>query len=348
MNLYRVLDANINRASEGLRMLEDVARFMGEDAVMTESLKVIRHSVRKTFGNINEKLIANRDSLHDDGLRLSRDLKLDTRENVFELIMANFRRVAEALRVVEESSKVLDEYEKSRQMENLRFTIYSLEQKMLSDWSRAFIPEGIYGITCEEAAGGLSNPECVRQMIDGGIKIIQYRDKKKEMDKKLKEAEVISALCKKNKVVFIVNDHVDIAFAVDADGVHLGQNDFSIAFARSMLKKNKIIGKSTHSPEQAKKAVSEGADYIGVGPIFKTPTKDRAPVTLSYLEYAIKNIKIPFVVIGGINEKNINEILKYNVKRIAIVRGIVGALNIRDKIKILQSKIRNNDFSGGK
>lgn len=204
--------------------------------------------------------------------------------------------------------------------------------------NRIIIPEGIYGITGDNFAHGRSNLECVKAMIEGGIKIIQYRDKTKSIKEKTKEAREIRELCKKHGVIFIVNDHVDIALLVDADGVHIGQDDMSPADVRKLVGDDKIIGLSTHSEEQGMKAfLDPDVDYIGVGPIFPTTTKDTAPVGLEYLEYAVKNLHLPFTAIGGIKEHNIHEIISRGAKNICLVSDIVGASDIAEKVKYLQS-----------
>lgn len=204
--------------------------------------------------------------------------------------------------------------------------------------NRIIIPEGIYGITGDNFAHGRSNLECVKAMIEGGIKIIQYRDKTKSIKEKTKEAKEIRELCKKHGVIFIVNDHVDIALLVDADGVHIGQDDMSPADVRKLIGDDKIIGLSTHSEEQGMKAFLDlNVDYIGVGPIFPTTTKDTAPVGLEYLEYAVKNLHLPFTAIGGIKEHNIHEIISRGAKNVCLVSDIVGASDIAEKVKYLQS-----------
>ncbi len=201
-----------------------------------------------------------------------------------------------------------------------------------------YIPLGIYGITAENFAKGRSNIECVRQMIEGGIRIIQYREKYKTLKEKTKEAKEIAKICKDNGVIFIVNDHVDIAMLVDADGVHVGQDDMDIKDVRKIIG-DKIIGVSTHAPKEALKAQEDGADYIGVGPIFKTTTKDRKPVGIEYLEFAMKNIKIPYVAIGGIKKHNFNTIINTGAKRVSLVSEIVGASDVRKIVKELQARI---------
>lgn len=206
---------------------------------------------------------------------------------------------------------------------------------------RIIIPEGIYGITGDNFAHGKSNLECVKAMIEGGIKIIQYRDKTKSIKEKVKEAKEIREVCRKNGVVFIVNDHVDIAILVDADGVHIGQDDMDPSDVRKLIGDNKIIGLSTHSEEQGMKAfLNPDVDYIGVGPIFPTTTKDTAPVGLGYLEYAVKNLHLPFTAIGGIKEHNLHEIISRGAKNVCLVSDIVGADNITEKVKELQKLMK--------
>lgn len=206
--------------------------------------------------------------------------------------------------------------------------------------NRIDIPKGLYGITGDNFANGKSNYECIEEMIKGGIKIVQYRDKFKSTREKVEEAKAIKKLCHKNNVLFIVNDDVAVAMLVDTDGVHVGQDDMKPDDVRKLIGINKIIGLSTHSEEQGMAAYNnENVDYIGVGPIFPTTTKDTAPVGLEYLEFAVKNLHLPFIAIGGIKEYNIDEIIKRGAQRICLVSDIVGAENICKKIINLNSKI---------
>ena len=203
------------------------------------------------------------------------------------------------------------------------------------------IPEGIYGITGDNFSNGRSNYFCVKEMIKGGIKIIQYRDKIKNKGKKVREIKEIRKLCKDNNIVFIVNDDIDIAMLVDADGVHVGQEDMPVEDVRKLLGDNKIIGLSTHSEEQGLAAYNNiNVDYIGVGPIFPTTTKDTAPVGLEYLEFAVKNLFLPFIAIGGIKDYNISEIISRGAKRISLVSDIMGTKDICKKVIELQEKVK--------
>lgn len=204
------------------------------------------------------------------------------------------------------------------------------------------LPNDLYCITAEDFSLGRSNIEVVRQWIDAGIKVIQYREKDKSMKLKFQECKIIRRLTKEAGVFFIVNDDIDLAMMVQADGVHIGQDDFPLAAVRDLVG-DMMIGISTHSPQQAQEAVALGADYIGVGPIFKTSTKKNVcqPVGLEYLDYVVKNIPIPFVAIGGITESNVAEVVKTGAKCIAMVTEITKAHDMGDKISKVRTIIKS-------
>jgi len=205
------------------------------------------------------------------------------------------------------------------------------------------LPTDLYCITAEEYSLGRSNIEVVKQWIEAGIKVIQYREKDKDMKLKYQECKIIRALTKEAGVTFIVNDDIDLAMMVVADGVHIGQDDFPIEAVRQLVGDQMIIGISTHSPEQAQAAVKAGADYIGVGPIFKTSTKKNVcqPVGLEYLKYVVDNISLPFVAIGGIKESNVAEVVTCGAQCIAMVTEITKAQDIGKKISDLRRIIKN-------
>ena len=197
---------------------------------------------------------------------------------------------------------------------------------------RPTLPAGIYGITAEKYSRGRGNIEVVEAMIAGGIRVIQYREKRpaKSFAAMLAECREIRRITREAGVLFIVNDYCDIARLVDADGVHVGQDDLSVTAVRELIGPDKIIGLSTHNPDQAAEAVAAGADYIGVGPIFATATKDDvcAPVGLGYLEHVVQTCPLPFVAIGGIKEHNIDQVAHRGARTVCLVTEIVGAADI--------------------
>ena len=199
----------------------------------------------------------------------------------------------------------------------------------------------IYGITAEEYSLGRSTIDVVTQMIGSGITVIQYREKEKSDRQQYEECRKIREMTREAGVTFIVNDRVDLALLVDADGLHLGQDDVPPEAVRKLIGDKMFIGLSTHSPAQADDAVRSGVDYIGVGPLFATNTKKDVcdPVGLEYLEYIVKNIRLPFVAIGGIKEHNIAEVYRRGARCIALVTDIVGASDINAKVHSLRAAI---------
>lgn len=206
---------------------------------------------------------------------------------------------------------------------------------------KLFETKNIYCITAEKFSRGRSNIEVVKSMLDAGIKIIQYREKYKSFKEKFYECLKIRKLTKRKGAILIINDHPDLCLMVKADGVHLGQDDYPIRYVRKLLGDDYIIGISTHSPTQYKKAVRDGADYAGVGPLFETHTKDDVmpPVGLKYLKWVVKHKKIPFVAIGGIKESNIDKVLDAGAKCICLVTEITQAENIKEKILSLKKRL---------
>ena len=206
------------------------------------------------------------------------------------------------------------------------------------------LPCGIYGITAEEFANGRSNIQCALEMAKGGVSILQYREKNndKSIRRKYEECKEIRKITSDYGILFIVNDFIDIALSVNADGIHIGQDDIPLIEANK-LAEGMIVGISTHSPEQAQKAITENAGYIGVGPIFKTYTKKNVcePVGLEYLDYIVKNTDIPFVAIGGIKKHNIEDVLSKGAKTIALVTEIVSAEDIAGEVKKIKEIINN-------
>ncbi len=205
------------------------------------------------------------------------------------------------------------------------------------------LPKGIYGITAERFSKGRTNIEVVQRMIEGGIGLIQYREKRphKSFRTMLEECRQIRELTEEHSVRFIVNDYVDIALLCEADGVHVGQDDLPVPEVRRLVGDDKIIGLSTHSPQQALQAVDLGADYIGVGPIFSTQTKEDvcAPVGLQYLDYAVQRLDKPFVAIGGIKAHNIHQVVERGASTVCLVTEIVGADDIAAMVRSLNEAV---------
>lgn len=204
---------------------------------------------------------------------------------------------------------------------------------------KPYFTSPLYGMTAEDLSYSHDNISDVRDMLASGIKIIQYREKEKTGNEMYAQCIKLRDMTADAGALFIIDDFTDLALAVEADGVHIGQDDLPIEAVRQIAGDKLFIGLSTHSPAQAQDAIKKGADYIGVGPIFETHTKKNvcAPVGLSYLDYVVKNIDIPFVAIGGIKEHNLAEVYAHGARCACLVTGIVGNEDIPAAIARLRT-----------
>ena len=197
---------------------------------------------------------------------------------------------------------------------------------------------------------GRSAQETAELALRGGVDVLQLRDYS------LKDSELLAAALKLRKLtrefgsLFIVNNRPDVAVLSGADGVHVGQDDLSVAHAREIMGEGKIIGVSTHAPEQARKAFADGADYIGVGPVFATPTKaGRQSVTVEYVrQVAEMKPLIPFFAIGGIDLANVGQVLKNGAQRIAVVRAITEASDPQKAAADLRKSFENHPLTASR
>lgn len=332
--MKRIIDANLNRATEGLRVIEEIARFILSDTELSARLKTIRHELQKFFDVEYDNLLDSRDTLNDVGCNI---INPDKKESLDSIFKANFKRVEEAFRVLNQYASLDDSY---------RYRIYTIEKEMRSklklDYKKIFLNDKkLYLVTNSD---NFESDEIfldkVALSIKSGVDIVQLREKNTTSKRFIYLAQRIRELTSHFGAAFIVNDRVDIAKISNADGVHLGQDDIPVSYAREILGDNAIIGVSTHCPEHAKKAITDGADYIGVGPVFKTPTKpSKDPVGLEYVKWAADNVNIPFFAIGSIDTDNIKEVVQAGAKRVAVIRAIMYADDIESNCKILKSAL---------
>ena len=205
----------------------------------------------------------------------------------------------------------------------------------------------LYAITCPERARGRDPVALAEAAILGGADVLQLRDKKVSDKIFLKTARRLRALTKSLGVPLIINDRLRLAAKCGADGVHLGQKDGSLAEARKILGPDAIVGRSTHTPEQALAAEREGFDYIGVGPVYATPTKPgRKPAGLRLVRFAAKNLQIPFVAIGGIDERNLGEVTDAGARCVAVVRALMGSEDPASAAKMFVKHIKKESRRG--
>ncbi|GBF80046.1 thiamine phosphate synthase [Aphanothece sacrum] len=333
LSIPRILDANLDRAREGLRIIEEWCRFGLENSQLAEECKQMRQEI--AHWHTSDLRLA-RDTPNDPGTELSHPQE-EKRNSIDQLLQANLCRIQEALRVLEEYGKLYHP-QMGLTFKQIRYQVYTLESNLLQSYRLQKLKESpLYLVTSPHD----NLFSIVEKALQGGLNLVQYRDKNTDDIIKLETAKILCQLCHKYEALFIMNDRVDIALAVNADGVHLGQQDIPIALARQIIGPNRIIGRSTTNEQEMAKAITEGADYIGVGPVYSTPTKaGKKAAGLTYVNYATNTAKITWFAIGGIDTININEVINAGAKQIAVVRAIMEAENPTIITKKLLSQLK--------
>ncbi len=337
----RVIDANLNRIGEGLRFLEDMARFVLNDTNLTQQLKNMRHNLLTSNWAFQQQLLQSRNSAGDVGI----DIDVPGEEKGRELpitIVANARRVQEALRVMEELAKQTD-FDPNK-FKQARFDLYELEQALLSRLLRQdkikHLP-GLYVIIDTQGLKGQSHIEVASKAIRGGATVVQLRDKLLNKKELLPIAQQLRDMCAEHNVLFIINDYLDLALATDADGLHLGQDDLPIRVARKLLAMDKILGCSTRTVDQATTAESDGADYIAIGSIYPTTSKETATIVgLERLRQIRQAVSLPLVAIGGISHDNAAEVIAAGASSVAVISAVLQADDIEAAARELVDTIK--------
>lgn len=343
--MLRLVDANLDRLGEGLRVLEDVSRFLLNDAAFSKQLKTLRHSLVKDLGPLEQDLLSARRVAGDVGAPTTERVASQHRD-LPALVLANSRRVQESLRVLEEFSRLSSGSlaGKASGFEKARFQIYDLEQQLVGRLLRqdkAGRLKGLYLVLDTMALKGRDDVEVAATAIRGGAKVIQLRDKGRSKADVLTAARKLQSLCAEKGVLFIVNDHLDVALAVHADGLHLGQDDLPPAEARRILPIDMLIGCSTHSAAEAVRAQADGADYIAVGSIYPTASKEECKlVGLETLRRTRSKVSVPLIAIGGINHTNVPEVMKAGADGAAVISAVLGADDVEKSARKLAAKMK--------
>ena len=321
--IRRLLDANLDRAREGLRVLEDWGRFALDRGDLVTALKDLRQRLGRLHHN---RYKFERDTAGDAGAGLGHPAQLE-RQAPARVLAANAGRAQEALRVLEEFGRHEDP-DLAAEAARIRYRLYDLEVELLratqadKDRRERLQACRLYLITRPVA----DLERVVKAALQAGVRLVQYRAKEAGDRSRLAEAQALRRLCSEHGALFVINDRIDLALAVDADGVHLGQDDLPPQLARQLLGPDKLIGRSTHAIEQLQQAEADGCDYVGVGPVNATPTKPgRAPVGLAYVRQAAKEARIPWFAIGGIEASSLAPVLEAGASRVAVVRAITDA-----------------------
>jgi thiamine-phosphate pyrophosphorylase len=199
---------------------------------------------------------------------------------------------------------------------------------------------GLYVVIDPEVAEGRDEVEIGREALAGGARVLQLRDKSRAKGMQLPIARALQRLCREHEVTFIVNDHVDLALAVDADGVHLGQKDLPVSVVRRLVPKEMIVGCSTNNPDEARQAEADGADYVSVGRLFPTGSKeDTRPATTETLRAVKSAVSVPVCAIGGINETNIDQVVTARADMAAVIAAVIAAPNVREAARRLAARL---------
>ncbi len=330
----RIMDVNFNRAREGLRVLEEIARFLLDNRDITKRIKEMRHKLYSL--------------LKENGYIFSRNIKTDVgadltlkeenrREDYLSLVQANAQRVSEALRVMEEFGKLNGEI--SQKIKALRFQLYEIE-KELSILILPPLPDYPLYVIVDPEQRKKNFLSFVDDLVENGAKIIQLRAKNLAdkdfyyLGKKIRKIT-------EGKSIFIINDRVDLAISLNADGLHLGQDDLPIEEAKKFFP-GRIIGISCHNERDIFIAKKQNVSYISIGPIFETKIKrTKKPVGLKLIERAREEVNSPIVAIGGIDEENIREVFKAGADYAAVISSLAGSKEPGKKLKRLVRKAKS-------
>lgn len=342
----RIIDANLNRAREALRVMEDFARLVLDDAGLSSEMKHARHALAEVCSVFEKRsdakpglLISARDIVHDVGCDVATPSEPARRDNL-DVAIAAGKRLSEAFRAIEEYGKTLDATFAAA-IEKLRYRGYEIERRLaMTVRAKAnFGQVRLYVILTEALCVGdwFTTAEATLRR---GADCLQLREKDLPDRELLVRAKRLATLCREHEALLIVNDRPDIATASGAHGVHLGQDDLSVSAARRVLPPSAIVGVSTHTVDQIASAAANAPDYIAVGPMFVTPTKPQPHVAgPDTLAAAGNRTSLPLVAIGGITVDNADELLAGGPCALCVCRGIIEHRDVESATRRLRTHI---------
>ncbi len=347
VSLLRMIDANANRAREALRVLEDLARFVIDHAELQGRLKVIRHDFVQAMRDPSLdglELLASRDSAGDIGTASATPQEY-RRDSAGELAAANSARLTEALRAIEEAAKAVSAERAAREVERLRYRAYDIERDL-----RLALPTGkavqwrVCVLLTEQLCVHHPWQRVAELAIEGGCDCLQLREKELESRELLARArrlvELANAFRARGRAVaIIINDRPDIALMAGATGVHLGQTDASLADVRRLAGSRLIIGVSCSTPAQASQAAREGADYLGLGPMFESSTKPKPALAGTELIRGVLAdpvaAALPHLAISGITPSRMPQLVRAGVRGVAVSSAVCSAESPREAVEAL-------------
>lgn len=330
--ILRILDANANRAREGIRTAEDYLRFTIGDAQWAGRLRRVRHRISETLAAClsGPALIEARRVLTDSGhpARGAAEAPAPRNEEPRQVALRGLKRAQEALRVLEEYLQG-PAPAGARQLAEARYELYEAEQWLVcgGESARRLVTAFLYVLLCE-AQCRLGLEATARAALKGGADMIQLREKQLEGAALVERARRLREVCGEYGALLIVNDRADVALAAQAAGVHLGQADLSPADVRRWSGAGLLIGRSTHSLQEARRAVEEEeAAYLAVGAMYATATREQAVVVGPELARQVlaQGWQVPAFAIGGITPERARELRRYGVRRVAVSSAVAAA-----------------------
>lgn len=321
-----MIDANLNRAREALRTLEDVARFGWNDAAIAREAKEVRHALQSAVAALPaDRLAAARDVAGDIGVSLETPTEY-ARAGLSSVAVAAGKRLTEALRAVEEAVKTVDA-SVARAVEAVRYRAYALDARAISRAALGDLRQWRLCVLVTRAICRLPWDEVVSRAVDGGADAIQVREKDMPARELVAHARAVRTICAPRGVAVIVNDRLDVALAAEADGVHLGADDLPVREARRIAGAALRIGASTHSLAEARAAIEAGADHCGVGAMYESGLKPGlAPSGQAYLRAFMAEFpQVPHLAIGGIAPGRVTALAHAGCRGVAVSSAICGA-----------------------
>lgn len=338
--ILRILDANFNRAREAMRVIEDYARFILNDDRTSAAIKQLRHDFQAATSGISSEAILHRDTPGDVGTTTKVTGEL-LRDDLGHVVTAAGKRLTEALRTIEEYLKTGDPADAAK-IEAIRYRAYDLEQTLALTIrpSACSLAEARLYVLITEAMCSRNWLEVARAAIAGGADCIQLREKTLPDGQLMSRASKLVELCRANAVRCIINDRADVAMLSGAHGVHVGQDDLPVRETRKLVGPDRIVGVSTHSIEQAQQAVLDGADYIGVGPVFTSRTKPRQILPgPEFARRAAQEIRIPAFAIAGITLENVDEVIATGIRAVAVSSAVIAAADPQAAARAFKCKL---------
>jgi thiamine-phosphate pyrophosphorylase len=329
-------------------VVEEFLRFVVEDHHLAAACKRLRHDLVECVTVLpRHRLHAARDIVHDVGAAI-RGPSEYRRADLVSVVAANWSRVEQSLRSLEEYIKVLAPRQASA-LESLRYRAYALErsttllQQSLDRLASARLYVLLDGRSSIDEFKALAE-----SLLAGPVDIVQLRDKELSDRELLARARLLREMTRKQKILFIMNDRVDLATITCADGVHLGQDEVTVKDARVVMGVDALIGVSTHNVDQARQAVLDGANYLGCGPTFESASKQFQQFPgLNFLRQVSREIRLPAFAIGGIDLSNVRQVCDAGFSRVAVCHSVINASDPADAARRLREAVAQADRGPG-